>query len=153
MTLVNKLDALPLAVAEIHRHIGDGPDAARAEDAGVRSIGGHSDPTGERAVALAATHERLLEDIEANLATLALAAGNLVDEVNRWVMSAANREEHPRCTGGSGVEAWTRPDCTEFVMHRQRDDGTYSYNRDGLCWGCYQRRRRYHQELLEQGAG
>ena len=149
-TLVNKLSALPLAVGEIHRAIDDGNirdnDRGHREDAGIRSKNTHTDPTADTAIARTAAHERYLADIEDNLATLALAAGNLCHIVNRWVVSAANREEHPRCNGGAGVEAWTRPDCTDYVTYDLRTDGSYSYRQDGLCNACRVRRHRSIKE-------
>jgi hypothetical protein len=140
--LVAKLDALPLAVGEIHRAIDlgtineRGDDRQKAEDAGVRSKGGHTDPTGEAACAHVANVDRHLSDVESNLANLAVAAGNLADVVSRWVRSAAALEEHPRCTGGGTVDEWTRPDCTAYVDYQLRADGTYSYRQDGLCTAC-----------------
>ena len=148
--LVDKLTALPLAVAEIHRAIDLGdPNAAdrpRRDDAGIRSKGDHSDPTADAALKAVAGHDRWLADVEDNLATLALAAGNLCDIVSRWVVSATAREAHPRCTGGSGVEDWTRPDCTAFVAYSVRNDGSYSYRSDGLCDGCRMARHRWLTE-------
>ena len=150
--LVDKLTALPLAVGEIHRAIDDGTindrdDRQRAEDAGIRSKGGISDPTGERAIQHATAIERHLDDVEANLATLALAAGNLCDVVSRWVQSAVNREEHPRCSGGSGhgVADWTKPECEDYVGYQVRSDGSYSYRSDGLCDSCRVRKHRYER--------
>ena len=68
-TLVDKLATLPLAVGEIHRAIDLGTinerdDRQQAEDAGIRSKGGHSDPTGERAIQHVTAHERHLDDVE-----------------------------------------------------------------------------------------
>jgi hypothetical protein len=148
-TLVDKLATLPLAVGEIHRAIDLGTindtDRPRAEDAGVRSRGGISDPTGEKACGNVTAYERHLDDVEANLAALALAAGNLCDVVSRWVRSAANVEDHPRCNGGrgNGVEPWTDPTCGEYVSYRVRDDGSLSYRSDGLCDACRMRRHRW----------
>jgi hypothetical protein len=153
MTLVDKLTALPLAVAEIHRAIDDGleptDDRPKREDAGIRSKGGHSDPTGDTAISRVAAHEHHLQDIEDNLATLALAAGNLCDIVGRWVVSAANAEQHPRCNGGQGVDAWTRPDCTEYVSYSVRADGSLSYRGDGLCDSCRMRKHRHDRAAAE----
>jgi hypothetical protein len=142
--MVDKLEVLPLAISEIHRAIDTGPDAGpQAEDAGVRSKGSHGDPTADVAIRRTNAAERHLDDVEANLATLALAAGNLVDVVARWTVSAANKEKHPRCSGGGTVEPWTRPDCTNFVSYQIRADGGYSYRGDGLCDACRMRRHRW----------
>ena len=138
--LVDKLTALPLAVGEIHRAIDLGDtgtdDRRHVEDAGIRSKGGHSDPTCDAALKAVAGYDRYLADVEDNLATLALAAGNLCDVVSRWVRSAASLEEHPRCSGGGTVDEWTRPDCTAFVDYQVRPDGSLSYRQDGLCTAC-----------------
>jgi len=145
--IVGKLDALPLAVAEIHRAIDDGTinerDRPHVEDAGVRSINAISDPTGQAAIAHVGAVDRHLGDVEAELARLALAAGNLADVVSRWVRSAASLEEHPRCSGGGTVEEWTRPDCAEYVSYAIRADGSLSYRGDGLCDSCRMRKHRH----------
>ena len=156
--LVDKLAALPLAVGEIHRAIDLGTadqrtdDRQRAEDAGIRSRNSISDPTGERAIANVTAYERHLDDVEANLATLALAAGNLCDVVSRWVASAANREEHPRCSGGQTVDPWTRPDCTNYVDYNVRSDGSFSYRQDGLCVACRSAKHRWLKAASESAA-
>lgn len=151
-TLVAKLDALPLAVGEIHRAIDLGdPNAAdrpRAEDvAGIRSKGGHSDPTADAALKAVAGHDRWLADVEDNLATLALAAGNLCDVVSRWVRSAVNEEPHPRCSGGSGhgVADWTKPDCDNYRSYSVAADGSFHYRGDGLCDACRMRKYRFER--------
>lgn len=147
--LVGKLDALPLAVGEIHRRIADGDfpanDRQRAEDAGVRAIGGISDPTAQAALSRLAAHERYLADVEANLGNLAAAAANLCDVVGRWVVSAVNVEEHPRCEGGRSVDEWTRPDCTNWVSYAVRADGSLSYRQDGLCDACRMAKHRWER--------
>jgi hypothetical protein len=149
--LVDKLTALPLAVGEIHRAIDLGvadqraDDRQRAEDAGIRSKGGHSDPTADAAISRVLTNERHLDDVEANLATLALAAGNLCDVVSRWVRSAASLEAHPRCSGGGTVDEWTRPDCTNYVSYQLAADSSYRYRGDGLCDACRMRKYRHEQ--------
>ncbi len=147
--LFAKLEALPLAVHEIHRAIDTGAihdtDRQTREDAGIRGKGGHSDPTADAAIARTGDHERWLSDVEDNLATLALAAANLCAIVNRWVQSAANSEPHPRCSGGSTVDPWTRPDCTEWVAYSVRADGSYSYRGDGLCDRCRMAKHRFER--------
>lgn len=149
--LVDKLAALPLAVAEIHRAIDAGgpnvDDRPKAEDAGIRGVGHISDPTAQTALSRLTAYERHLDDVETHMRQLAASAGFLCDVVSRWVASAANREEHPRCTGGSvgghAVEEWTDPTCSDYVSYRVRDDGTLSYRGDGLCDACRMRRHRW----------
>lgn len=147
-TMMNRIAAeLPIAIGAIHRRIDEGgTDDDRgpvAEDAGIRSKGGHTDPTGDTAIARASAQERHLDDIADQLATLALTLRLLLEPCSREVVSAANAEEHPRCTGGSGVEEWTRPDCTAYVDYTLRNDGSYSYRQDGLCGACRMRRHRW----------
>lgn len=144
LTLAKRLEQLPVAVEQIHRQIDTGPERRGGEDAGVRSIGGHSDPTGETAIARTAAYEHHLDDVEFQLRSAALSVGLLADHVNRWVMSAANREEHPRCSP-QGVEPWSDPSCTNFVSHNIRNDGSYSYRQDGLCDACRMRKHRHER--------
>ena len=146
MMLVDKLAALPVAVAAIHLAIDDGTerddDRQRAEDAGIRSKNGIGDPTGEAAIARVAKHERHLTDIEDNLATLALAAGNLCDIVNRWVTSA-NLAPAVRCSGGRTTDEWTRPDCTDWVPETSKGSGVL--RGDGLCDACRMAKSRFER--------
>jgi hypothetical protein len=146
MMLVDKLTALPIAVAAIHTAIDDGlerdDDRQRAEDAGIRSKGGHSDPTGEAAIARVAKHERHLADIEDNLATLALAAGNLCDIISRWVASV-NVAPAIRCSGGRTIDEWSRPDCTNWVPETSKGSGVL--RGDGLCDACRMAKSRFER--------
>lgn len=156
-TLVDKLTALPLAVHEIHRAIDDGTinerdDRPRPVDAGVRSINGISDPTGQAAISHVTAVDRHLADVEANLTALALSAGNLCDVVSRWVRSAASLEQHPRCSGGGTVEEWTRPDCQNYVSYQVGIDGSYRYRGDGLCDACRMRRHRWLRQADDVSA-
>ena len=144
---------LPMAVDIISRRIdtggGDVDRGPVAEDAGIRSKGGHSDPTADTALARTTAQERYLDDIADQLATLALTLRLLLEPCSREVVSAANAEEHPRCTGGNGVEEWTRPDCTEYASYQIRNDGSYSYRTDGLCDACRMRRSRWMTRQTE----
>ena len=145
--LVDKLTALPLAVAEIHRAIELGTDRdddrPRRDDAGIRSKGGHTDPTADAAIARVAAHERHLADIEDNMATLALAAGNLCDIIGRWVTS---KDVAPatRCSGGRTVDEWSRPDCDNFAAETARGSGTL--RGDGLCDRCRMAKSRHERQ-------
>ena len=140
---------LPLAVDIITRRIdaggGDRDDGPVAEDAGIRSKGGHSDPTADAALARVTAQQRYLDDIDDQLRTLALTLRLLLEPCSREVVSAATREDHPRCTGGGSVEEWTRPDCTNYVDYSIRSDGSYSYRQDGLCGACRMARRRWEK--------
>ena len=138
---------LPMAVDIICRRIVDGDDTdddgPKAEDAGIRSKGGHSDPTADAALGHVVGQQRYLDDIADQLATLALTLRLLLEPCTREVVSAANAEEHPRCSGGQGVDEWTRPTCTEYVTYNIRGDGSYSYRTDSLCNACRVRRHRW----------
>jgi len=140
---------LPMAVEIIIQRIDNGGDdidtGPVAEDAGVRSKGGHSDPTADAAISRATAQAHWLDDINDQLATLALTLRLLLEPCSREVVSASNREPHPRCSGGSTVDEWTRPDCTDFVSYQMRADGSYSYRGDGLCDACRMRKHRYER--------
>lgn len=148
LTLIDKLHRLPPAVAAIHAAVDNGtdvPDRPRSEDAGIRGKGAHSDPTADTAIARAFAHERHLDDVDANLATLALAAANLVDIANRWT-PASETPPAARCTGGRTIDPWSRPDCTNWAAETAagRPRG------DGLCDACRMRRHRW--ESAQRGA-
>ena len=140
--LVDKLTALPLAVAEIHRAIELGTDRdddrPRRDDAGIRSKGGHTDPTADAAIARVAAHERHLADIEDNMATLALAAGNLCDILSRWVIP----KDVPPAVYCSGE--WSQPDCGNIVPETARGSGTL--RGDGLCDRCRMAKSRHERQ-------
>ena len=145
---------LPLAIDIIAHRIEHGTpvddDRPKREDAGIRGKGGHSDPTGDTACARAAGSERWLDDIGDQLATLALTLRLLIEPCSREVISAANSEDHPRSNGGSGVDEWTRPDCTDYVSYQIRPtDGSYSYRSDGRCDASLMRRYRWERRQAE----
>jgi hypothetical protein len=153
-TLFDRIhDELPLAIDIIHVRVDRGgspdDDRPRADDAGIRSIGGHTDPTGDAAISRVTAHEHWLADIEDQLRTLALTLRLLVEPCSREVASAAGSEPHPRCSGGSTVEEWTRPDCTAFVDYSVRTDGSYSYRQDGLCTSCRVAKHRWQAKADE----
>jgi hypothetical protein len=141
-TMLEKiLRDLPPAIAAIHVHIETGgrdTDKPRVEDAGIRGIGGHSDPTGEQAIARAAAHERYLEDIEHRLTSLALTLGLLTDDCNRWTTVVA---PSVRCSGGRVVDAWSRPDCTNWAA----ESSPGVPRGDGLCDACRSRKSRFER--------
>jgi hypothetical protein len=149
---------LPVVVVAVRAEDDKNIDERRAAAApggdadGIKPIGRVSDPTSAAALRNMAFTSRHLDNIAADLDLFLAAAYRLVEHCDRWVVSAANAEPHPRCNGGGGVDDWCDPTCTEYVMHTTRANGSYSYNRDGLCTNCYQRRRRYHKMLEEQGA-
>ena len=140
---------LPLAIDIIVTRIdtggGDIDRGPVAEDAGIRSKGGHSDPTADAAISRASQQAHYLDDIADQLATLALTLRLLLEPCSREVVSAANLEKHPRCSGGGTVDEWTRPDCEEFVGYSIRADGSLSYRGDGLCDSCRMRRHRHER--------
>lgn len=126
------------------------PAAAPDADA-IRAVGGISDPTADTALANMAQHGRQLDALAADLGAFVQAALRLVEHCDRWVVSAANAEPHPRCSGGGTVADWCDPTCSELVMSSKRADGSHSYNRDGLCAACYKRRQRFNR-AMERGA-
>lgn len=147
-TLVSTLvDRLPQAVAAIHTAIADGDadtrKAPEVEDAGIRSKGGHSDPTGDAALALIGAHDRHLVDLEDNLATLVLATSNLIDLVGRWV-PLSNPAPAVRCNGGGVVADWSRPDCTNWAAETSKGSGRL--RGDGLCDACRVAKSRYERD-------
>ena len=116
----------------------------------IKPVGRVSDPTSAAALAHMAFAGRHLDALADDLQTFVTAALRLAEHCDRWVVSAANAEEHPRCTGGGGVDDWCDPTCVNPVMSNRRDDGSHSYNRDGLCVACYQRRRRWLKQMDER---
>ena len=132
-----------------HVALDGGGDHEHREDAGIRGKGWVSDPTAAQALGRIATHERILDDIETALETLRLTVQLMVS----WCEEHAPVvTDHPRCTGGRTVDAWSRPDCTELVDYSTRSDGSISYRGDGLCVACRKRRQRFESERVEDVA-
>jgi hypothetical protein len=125
-----------------HVALDGGGDHEHREDAGIRGKGWISDPTAQQALGRIATHERILDDIETALETLRVTTALMVT----WVEAHAPVvTDHPRCTGGSGVQEWTRPDCTNWVAEYTRPDGSKGLRGDGLCDACRMAKHRYEK--------
>lgn len=148
--IYNRLPMVVVAIRHAHdKAIDDrrSAPAAGGDADGIKPVGRISDPTAAAALANMAFATRHLDAVAEDLEAFLGAAYRLVEHCDRWVVSAANAEEHPRCTGGGGVEEWSDPTCHNKQMSTRRADGSHSYNRDGLCWACYQRRRRYLADI------
>lgn len=118
------------------------PGRSDAEDAGIRSKGGHSDPTADAALATIGLDERVFELMEANVATLELAVANLTQFCERW--EDRKPVDHPLCNAGrDSVEEWARPGCEELAGYTTRNDGSISLRSDGLCDACRMRKSRH----------
>lgn len=149
-TLLNNLTPrITQGIHNAHIAIDGGGDHDRPEDAGIRGKGWISDPTAQQALGRIATHERTLDDIETALETLRLTVQLMASWVDRH---AAVKVEHPRCSGGRTVDAWSRPDCTELVDYSVRADGTVSLRGDGLCVACRKRRQRWESDQAKDVA-
>ena len=124
----------------------DGGDPGGRGSDGVRRKGWISDPTAAQALGRLATHERILDDIETALETLRITTALITAWVEHHCPTLV---EHPRCSGGRTVDAWSRPDCTEFVDYSVRTDGSVSYRGDGLCVACRRRKQRFETDQRE----
>ena len=140
----------PRIVQGIHNAqiaIDGGGDHDRPEDAGIRGKGMISDPTARQALGRLATRERVLDDIETALETMRITVGLMV----KWCeLHAPIVVEHPRCSGGRTVDAWSRPDCTELVDYSTRADGSIAYRGDSLCVACRRRKQRFESEQARE---
>ena len=117
----------------------------RAEDVGVRSKGGHSDPTGDTALKDLGNAERVFELFEANLETLKLCLANLTTFAEKW---APTLGERIRCHGGRTVDDWSDPNCANWADTYVRADGTEQTRGDGLCSKCRSRRERWERRQV-----
>jgi hypothetical protein len=121
-------------------------DRPKADDAGIRSKGGHSDPTGDAALRGLAWDDRVFDLMEANLDTLKLALGNLTAFADHW--APRQPASHPRCNAGrDSVQPWARPDCENLVSYRVRNDGSTTLLADGLCDACRMRKHRANKDV------
>jgi hypothetical protein len=118
-------------------------DRPVAEDAGIRPIGEHSDPTADAALSAIIINERVFELMEANVATLELAVANLIQFCERW---APNEGCRVRCHGGRTVDEWSDPTCTNWTA--ESSPGTP--RGDGLCDACRMRRSRWERRQNER---
>ena len=147
--LADLVDRLPRAVHSANLAIIDPvqSDRPRAEDAGVRSKGDHTDPTADTAIGRTIRRDNILSDLVDQLASLALTLSLLVDFTNRW---NAVDVVATRCSGGRTIDDWSRPDCGNNVEADRGDDGKYRERGHGLCATCRRRRddwRRDHGEV------
>jgi len=137
--LSDLVDQLPRAVHAANLAIIDPvqSDRPRAEDAGVRSKGDHTDPTADTAIGMTIRRDNVLSDLGDQLASLALTLSLLVDFTNRWntVDVVATR-----CSGGRTVDDWSRPDCSNHVEADRDNNGKYHERGHGLCSTCRRRR-------------
>jgi len=113
------------------------------EDAGIRSKGGHTDPTAQQALAWIGLDARIFEHMETNIANLEAAVAGLVKFCERW---APNTGARVRCHGGRTVDAWSDPTCTNWAA--ESSPGTP--RGDGLCDACRMRRSRSERRRAEQ---
>jgi len=121
--------------------------AQKREDAGVRSMGHISDPTGEAAIKELANLERVFELFEANLDTLKLCLVNLTQFADKWSPILGERT---RCHGGRTVDEWSDPTCTNWADTYTVTTGEERVRGDGLCSKCRSRRERYERNIATQ---
>ena len=144
-------DRLPRAVHSANLAIIDPvqSDRPRAEDAGIRSRGDHTDPTADTAIGRTIRRDNILSDLVDQLASLALTLSLLVDFANRW---NAVDVVATRCSGGRTVDDWSRPDCGNNVEADRGDDGKYRERGHGLCATCRRRRDDWRRDNGEAAA-
>jgi len=124
-------------------------DRPRAEDAGVRSKGDHTDPTADTALGRAVRGEHILGDLGDQLSSLALTLSLLVTFADRW---NAVDVVATRCSGGRTIDDWSRPDCGNNVEADRGNDGTYRERGHGLCATCRRRRDDWNRDNGEAAA-
>ena len=123
-------------------------DRPVAEDAGIRSKGGHSDPTCDQALSEIGYDERVFELFEANLDTLKLCLTNLLKFAEDWAAPPA--VDHPLCNAGrDSVQEWARPDCNNLAAYQTYPDGRTVLRGDGLCDACRMKKHRYLKRIEE----
>jgi hypothetical protein len=143
--LTNITPRIVQGIHNAHVALDGGGDHEHREDAGIRGKGWISDPTAQQALGRIATHERILDDIETALETLRVTTALMV----AWVEAHAPvKVDGERCSGGRTVDAWSRPDCTNWVAEYTRPDGTRALRADNLCDAC--RMRKYRHEKDQQ---
>ena len=149
--LSDLVDRLPRAVHSANLAVIDPvqSDRPRAEDAGVRSKGDHTDPTADTAIGRTVRRDNILSDLVDQMASLALTLSLLVDFTNRW---NAVDVVATRCSGGRTVDDWSRPDCGNNVEADRGDDGKYRERGHGLCATCRRRRDDWRRENGEGAA-
>jgi hypothetical protein len=118
--------------------------AGKREDAGVRSKGHISDPTGETAMKELAHSERIFELFEANLDTLKLCLVNLTQFADRWSPILGERT---RCHGGRTVDEWSDRTCSNWADTYILVTGQEQVRGDGLCSKCRSRRERWERKV------
>ena len=149
--LSDLVDRLPRAVHSANLAIIDPvqSDRPRAEDAGVRSKGDHTDPTADTAIGRTVRRDHILSDLVDQMASLALTLSLLVDFTNRW---NAVDVVATRCSGGRTIDDWSRPDCGNNVEADRGDDGKYRERGHGLCATCRRRRDDWKRDNGEVAA-
>lgn len=119
-------------------------DRPRAEATG-RSKGAISNPTMDIALGRITRHDRILDDLEGQLASMRLTVALVQQFVERWAPPTSTPPT--RCHGGKSVEPWSDPTCTNWAAEYQRADGTFVLRGDGLCDACRKRRERHQREV------
>ena len=149
--LSDLVDRLPRAVHSANLAVIDPvqSDRPRAEDAGVRSKGDHTDPTADTAIGRTVRRDNILGDLADQLSSLALALEPLVEFANKW---NAVDVVATRCSGGRTVDDWSRPDCGNNVEADRGDDGKYRERGHGLCATCRRRRDDWKRDNGEVAA-
>ena len=149
--LTSLLERLPRAVHAANLAVIDPvqSDRPRAEDAGIRSRGDHTDPTADTAIGRTVRRDNILSDLVDQMASLALTLSLLVDFTNRW---NAVDVVATRCSGGRTIDDWSRPDCGNNVEADRGDDGKYRERGHGLCATCRRRRDDWKRDNGEVAA-
>ena len=150
--LSDLVDRLPRAVHSANLSVTQpdrDDDKPEREDAGIRSKGEHSDPTGNIAVGQMTHRDNILSDLVDQMASLALTLSLLVEFANKW---NAVDVVATRCSGGRTIDDWSRPDCGNNVEADRGDDGKYRERGHGLCATCRRRRDDWKRDNGEAAA-
>lgn len=135
-------------------------DRPRGEDAGIRSKGHITDPTGDAATSIVMRAQRQAHDIGNDVTAVREAVARLKRAVDELVPVDPSTIEARRCgemtpreikledwyTKGRSVGRFGRQHsgatCTNPAMNDTNDAGKVSWPAHGLCISCYQYRRR-----------
>lgn len=130
-------------------------DRPRAEDAGIRSKGAITDPTGDTAIGQGIRRDHIMGNLADQLDSLALTLSLLMAFAERWTQpTTIAGGDHRRCgeftPRPDTIADWFDATCDRPAMGRG-SGGSWHWDSHGLCEACYQRRRR-HMKAIDEAA-